>query len=264
MKKRFKKVYIEITNVCNLNCSFCPETTRKKEFITVENFSLIIDKIKDYTDYVYLHVKGEPLMHPKLDELIDICNKNDIKVNITSNGRLLKDKIDILRNGNIRQLNISLHSFNNIDEIKGLLNVINEKENFYISYRLWNEGKNIDNSEILKLLTDKYGLLNESKLNDKTFVSIDKYFEWPDLNNNIHNLNGKCLALKDHAAILVDGTVVPCCLDNERVINLGNIYNETLQEILEKGRTNNILNGFKCNKKEEELCQHCGYSTRFD
>ena len=112
--KKFKKIYIEITNACNLSCSFCPKTKRKIEYMSPNNFKDVIDKIKDYTDYIYLHVKGEPLLHPNLDEILSICDKENIKVQIPTNGTMLKDKKDILQKHNIRQINISLHSENEI------------------------------------------------------------------------------------------------------------------------------------------------------
>ena len=86
-KKRFKKVYIEITNVCNLKCSFCLEGRRKKEFIDIDRFEHIIKEIKNYTNLITLHVKGEPLLHPKLEQILEICKKNNIFVNITTKKR---------------------------------------------------------------------------------------------------------------------------------------------------------------------------------
>ena len=97
----YKRIYIEITNVCNLNCPFCPQIKREKEFMNIENFTTIINKIKNYTNHIYLHIKGEPLMHPNLDEIIKIANKNNLNLNITTNGRLLKDKLDIMNNNKI-------------------------------------------------------------------------------------------------------------------------------------------------------------------
>ena len=120
----FNRIYIEITNVCNLNCSFCKEDKRPKESMKLEQFEIILNKIKGYTDNIYLHIKGEPLMHKEIEGIIKLSNKYNINVNITTNGRLIKDKLDILNNNKIRQINISLHSFNNLNEIKELLNII--------------------------------------------------------------------------------------------------------------------------------------------
>jgi len=109
--EKFKKIYVEITNICNLKCNFCPDTNREKRFMPVENFAIIVNKIKDYTGLIALHVKGEPLMHPELKAILDICDKNNLKVNITTNGTLLYKNKEILASSNaLRQLNISVHS----------------------------------------------------------------------------------------------------------------------------------------------------------
>ena len=86
--KKFRKIYIEITNVCNLKCSFCSEVTKKRRFMTKEEFELILKKINKYTDYIYLHVKGEPLLHKEIIEFIKMASKYNIKVNLTTNGTL--------------------------------------------------------------------------------------------------------------------------------------------------------------------------------
>lgn len=261
----FNRIYIEITNICNLKCSFCPITTRNKEFMSVSNFEVVLSKIKNYTKHIYLHVKGEPLMHPNLDEILKLANAYDLNVNITTNARLLKDKIDILNNNKIRQINISLHSFNSVNEIKELLPNV-DKLKCYVSLRLWN---NKDNTEIYKLLESYYNKKidlssNRFSLSDKVFLSIEKLFDWPDINNEIISEYGTCKGGKRQLAILVDGTIVPCCLDNEGIINLGNIFESSIQDILNTTRYKELINGFNNNKLNEELCKKCGYRNKFN
>jgi len=113
MKKKYKKIYIEITNICNLSCSFCSIDNRVKESITLEKMEHILKNINNYTDYVYLHVKGEPLLHKELKEILDLCKKYNKKVNITTNGTLIKENIKELKHPVVRQINLSLHSENN-------------------------------------------------------------------------------------------------------------------------------------------------------
>ncbi len=109
--KRFKKIYVEITNNCNLNCSFCIKNSRPIESISIDRFKILLDKLKPYTDYLYFHILGEPLMHKSINELIDIASSN-FNINITTNGYLINRIKD---NKNIRQLNISLHSYTGND-----------------------------------------------------------------------------------------------------------------------------------------------------
>lgn len=261
----FNRIYIEITNICNLNCEFCPHTKREKTFMTKEEFEEIIKKIKDYTNHIYLHVKGEPLMHKDIDSIIKISNKYNLNVNITTNARLLKEKLDIINKNKIRQINISLHSFDNLDEIKDLLKVIDNIEDTYISLRLWN---NKDNSKILSILEQHYNKkieLTEKRftLTNKVYLDKDILFSWPDINKNIITTKGTCKGAKKQLAILVDGTIVPCCLDNDGIINLGNIFDNSMEEVLNSKRYKDIVEGFNNNKLVEELCQKCGYRNRF-
>lgn len=275
MKKRFKKIYIEITNRCNLNCSFCENTKRKKADMSLESFEIILSKIKDYTDYIYLHVKGESLLHKNLGEIIDLANKYDLKVNITTNGTLIKRNIEHLKN--IRQLNVSLHSendeknyFNDIIDTCKLLS-----KNVYISYRLWTlDNYKLDEKaiEIVKILEEKYNLSSEivdkiyreksTKISINTFVDKNNLFKWPN-EKDIKDDEGFCYGLNTHIAILVDGTVVPCCLDGEGSISLGNIFENDLKDILNSNRVNSIIEGFKNRKAYEELCKSCSFKNRF-
>lgn len=262
----FNRIYIEITNICNLNCDFCPSTNRDKKYMTKEEFENVILKIKDYTKHIYLHVKGEPLMHPDLDDILNIANRHNLNVNITTNGRMLSNKLATINKNKIRQLNISLHSYNNISEISNLLDVIDNIENSYVSLRLWN---NNDNTEILKLLESHYNVNinmtgNRFKLNNQVFLDKDVLFAWPDINKEVISNYGTCRGGKSQLAILVDGTVVPCCLDNNGVINLGNIFKSTLKEILDSKRYKDIINGFNNNRLVEDLCKKCGYRNRFN
>lgn len=266
----FKKIYVEITNNCNLNCSFCKKTKREKLFISTDKFNKLLTKIKPYTKYLYFHVMGEPLLHPNINELINLASK-DFFINITTNGYL----IDIIKdNFNIRQLNISLHSFSKIynktlDEyLDNIFNSVDKliENNTIINLRLWVNSKYKE--EIIKAINEKYNvnINNESyKIKDKLFFDIEKEFIWPDLENDYYNENGSCKGTIDHIGILVDGTVVPCCLDAEGIINLGNIYSDNLEEIINSDKYQKIYNGFKNNKKCEKLCKKCNfYNLRKD
>lgn len=266
MKKRFKKIYLEITNSCNLNCDFCIKNGRTIKYINIDEFKIVLDKIKDYTDYLYFHVLGEPILHPNINELIDIASIN-FKVNITTNGYLI-DRIK--NNKNIRQINISLHSFNSrygiklkdyLDNIFNTIDIL-VKNNTYISLRLWVKSKY--NNDIVDYINNRYNSnidynLNNNKVSKNIFIDKFHEFIWPDMDNNYNNANGTCYGLIDHIGILVDGTIIPCCLDSEGVIKLGNIYKDNIEDILKSDRVVNMINGFKNNKKCEELCNHCHF-----
>lgn len=278
MNKRFKKIYIEITNKCNLNCSFCSEIKKEKKEMSIEEFKIVLDKIKDYTDYIYLHIKGEPLTHSKLDEILSICDKNNIFVNITTNGTLLKERCTILLNHKcLRQINVSLHSENNyknyFDDVFSTCKILSK--NIYISYRLWTLKDNkLDekSTEIVNKIITNYNLSknyvkklekeNNVKIDTNTFVNKNNLFIWPEESLNL-NIDGKCYGLIDQLGILVDGTIVPCCLDSNGVIKLGNIFEDTLDSVLNTIFVQKIIEGFKNNKSICKLCKNCNFRERF-
>ena len=268
MQKRFKKVYIEITNACNLSCDFCIKNKRDIKFISISEFKQILDKIEDYTDYLYFHVLGEPLIHPLINEFIDTASKK-FNINITTNGY----NINKLKTKNVRQINISLHSYDEKYNVplNEYLNTIFTKieeyknNNTYISLRLW--VKNKYNNKIIDFINERYNTnveydVKNYKINNNLFINNFHEFIWPDLSNNIYEEKGTCYGLIDHIGILVDGTVIPCCLDSSGVINLGNIYKENLQNIITSTRAENIIKGFKNNIKVEEYCKHCKFINK--
>lgn len=257
-----KKVYIEITNSCNLKCDFCIQNNNDTRFIEEENFKLILKKIKGYTNYLYFHILGEPLLHPNIKKYIKLAKENNFMINITTNGYLIKRIKDI---NEIRQLNISLHSYDEKYEISleqymnDIFDVVDNLENTYISYRIWINNKY--NEQIINILNNHYNtnIKEKKKIKNNIFFSEFHEFIWPDLDNNYYNDKGKCYALKDHIGILSNGNIVPCCLDTKGIITLGNIYKDDLKKILNSTRVNRMINNFKNNKKCEELCKHCNF-----
>lgn len=286
-RQKFLKVYIEITNVCNLRCSFCPEPKKEKRFISVDEFETIIKKISDYTDLVCFHIKGEPLLNQNLDKFLSICEKYHLKVNITTNGLLLEKWIEVFKNPNsLRQLNISLHSVEqneNIDEEKYLKYIFDSVENIressdiIISYRLWNLNSlanNKMNKKILNEIEKFYKIKKIEKrarkekfieLESNVFLNQDYRFVWPDINGKIINEKGKCYGLRNQLGILSDGTIVPCCLDSNGDIPLGNIFEiDSLEEVINSKRSINLVDGFKKCELRENLCKTCGFIKRFE
>lgn len=287
--KRFKKVYIEITNVCNLKCEFCPITKRKAEFMDLDSFEAILYKITPYTDYIYLHVKGEPLLHPQLDKFLDLAKDYNLKVNLTTNGTLIKKVKDkLLDKKALRQVNFSLHSFDANDLNFPIENYLKDILDFSLestastdiisSYRLWNleqDAKSIEkNRHILSIIETAFKLdykieekLLQSpgiKIAKNVYLNAAERFEWPDEKLKESDEWGFCYGLRDQIAILVDGTVVPCCLDGEGVINLGNVKTSKFTDIIEGSRAKAIYEGFSNRRVVEELCKKCDYRRRFN
>ena len=282
MKPQFKKIYIEITNNCNLKCKFCPETNRIKEFMSLEKFEEVIKKIHKYTRLVCLHVKGEPLLHKEFKDILGILEKYNLKSNITTNGTLIKEKLEVIKNSKaVRQINFSIHSSiqnENLGDryLQNIFESVEELKDTIISYRLWNM-KNIKeneiNLEIIKEIENYYNIQNLKqrltekeffKIKENIFINQDTEFTWPDINKEIIIEKGRCLALKEQVAILVDGTVVPCCLDNNGDIPLGNIFKESMEDILNKPKSITIKKNFENGIITCNLCKTCGFLERLE
>ncbi len=269
----FNRIYLEITNACNMSCSFCIQNSRKKQIMSLDNFKDIIFKIKDHTNNIYLHVLGEPTSHPKLKEMLVILNEYNLNANVTTNGTLLTS--DILL-PSLRKVSISLHSLEkgSINDNKEYLNKVYSfveeasLKGVICELRLWNTNADNYNKQIVTPLLIKYNInlddiKNNYKIKENLYIGVSPRFTWPDLNNELTNKPTYCHGLKKQIAILVDGTVVPCCLDSKGDINLGNINTSTLEEILNKEKSINIINGFNNRKPVEELCKRCSFATKF-
>lgn len=269
---KFKKIYIEITNICNLKCSFCSSSNRIPKEMTKDEFETVLKKINNYVDYIYLHVKGEPLIHSHLEDILSLTNKYNKKVCITTNGVFIKNKLDVLKKyNNIYQINISLHSENNKKSyLEDILNSVDELNDIYISYRFWtlDEGKmDKKTKEYLERIKEKYNqkeIYSGIKLSDKKYLSLEDKFIWPNIEDEYYNEIGFCQGGKTHLAILNDGTVTICCLDGEGISCLGNIFKESLEDIISSEKYKNIIKGFNDRKVHLEICKHCSYKDRFN
>lgn len=279
-----KKAYVEITNRCNLSCAFCPKTKRPARRMTPEEFSRTVHALRDHVKYIYLHVMGEPLSHPQLDEILTEAEQEGVRICITTNGTLLKEKGDVLvqHASVLHKISISLHALEgsgaNIDMGEYLSAIWDFCEKMtaagvYCALRLWNEGgAEKRNGEILSFLGEKIGTdperlpRNRSRsrvLGKNLFLEMEEMFAWPDKEAGETGAQF-CFGLRDQIGILSDGTVVPCCLDHEGDIPLGNVFQTPMAEILESPRVKAIYEGFSNRTPTEDLCRRCGFATRFN
>ncbi|MBR2432352.1 MAG: SPASM domain-containing protein [Clostridia bacterium] len=274
---KYTRAYIEITNVCNKCCSFCHKTKRAPRLMNMEEFSLICDKLSGVTQYLYLHVMGEPLTHPLICDFISHAKDKGFKVAITTNGSLLERLGERIVEAGVYKVNLSLHSFEGgsaEDHRKYIESCLNfaknaSKRGVLTVLRLWNGGvEDTLNSETLALMHEKFPdewkfSSRGARIWDKLHLEYGERFEWPD--SNAENMGDDlfCYGLSDHFGILSNGQVIPCCLDSDGAINLGNIYTESIEDILSSPRACAIREGFSRKKAAEDLCKRCGYARRF-
>ncbi len=283
---------IEISNICNLQCSFCPEVIRAKKLMEVSLFRRIIEQVAPITEQVCFHLMGDPLVHPKLEELISICHEHEVRIHLVTNGVLLRQKqADQILHPALRQVNFSLHSFHDnfgeMDSTPYLERIfawteraLEERPDLYVNFRLWNlqevRGEGKMNRGMLERIQARFGFLpagaeavdvrlqKSRLLKGRLYLHFDTEFTWPGLELPILGVQGTCYGLSSHFGVLVDGTVVPCCLDKEGAIPLGHIEDRPILEILGSARAQEMIRGFRERRLVENLCQRCQYIERFE
>ena len=287
---KFYRIYIELTNVCGLSCSFCPTKELSNKEMDLDFFESVIAQSQHYTKEIACHVVGDPLTLSNVGAYLDIIHKYGLKAMLTTSGYFLKKhSYDTLFHPCVKQINISLNSYNKNDTsltfeqyITPVLNLCHEKlrrkEELFINLRVWNLDEMMSEHTFNEILFTR---LNESfdthlvlkeiykerprsiRLASKILVHFDNYFEWPSLKNKSYG-DGTCQGLQSHIAILASGKVVPCCLDCDGIIELGDLHKSPLEEIVTSQRASTMLSGFKEGKAVEALCQKCSYKERFN
>ena len=275
---RFNKIYLEISNLCNLSCAFCPGTKRPGKAMTEAEFAALLPKLRPYTDFLYFHLMGEPLCHPKLETFLRLAGEGGFRVILTTNGTLLKKRQEMLLAAPaLHKVNISLHAFeaNDLavpfrDYLEGCFSFGKAAEGkVLISYRLWNHGGQDEmNQEILATMAEYFPRpwvqeRRGPRLGNRVYLEYGDKFDWPDLSAPDGGAGIFCHGLRDQLGVLCNGTVVPCCLDHEGDIALGNLFHQSMEEILESPRAKAIHEGFSRRQASEELCRKCGYARRF-
>lgn len=287
---KFHRAYVEVTNVCGLACTFCPPKSQPSLTMELPLYESVLNELRPYTDEIALHVMGDPMVLSNLTLYLDVAHRMGFRVMITTSGFYLDDvRRKALFHPAIRQVNLSLNSFNKNSVsrtfeayLEPILMLCNEKlaggHDFFINLRLWNldevHSESAFNARLFELLEEHFdlpsgyivasmdGQRQSIRLASKILIHFDRYFEWPSLNAAVAG-EGYCHGLSGQIAVLSDGRVVPCCLDGEGNMELGNLKVTNLGKILSSKRSVAIAEGFAQGHAIEELCQKCSYKNRF-
>ncbi len=273
---RFTRVYLEITNQCNLHCGFCPGTERQPRFLSPREADTLLRKLRGRTQWLCFHLMGEPLLHPQLDQLLSLADGYNYYVNLATNGVLLPRAGDMLLDSPaLRRVNLSLQAWEGNGCAWNVNNYVNSCASFAkraaargvtVSLRLWN-GAATGNEAVRAALRGAFPgpwrtAQRNTVLAERIFLEEAERFDWPDADGP-ERAATFCRGLRDHIGVLCDGTVVPCCLDSEGTIALGNLFTEELDDILQTPRARALYDGFSRRIPAEALCRRCGYAERF-
>ena len=278
MKQSIRRIYIEITSRCNLNCAFCRSTERNNN-MDPAFFAEVIEQAKQITPYIYLHVHGEPLLHPAFEEIMDLSDKENMQVQLVTNGTLLAKYPDLYKHKSLRKVSFSLQSieYHNADPISYLEDILtfcqsaSKQDKPYCEIRFWRDDQfQLKRTETcLSYLKENYAFEETERpdnyrIMDHVYVDLHNMFAWPSLDTPVNSDQGTCHGGIRQIAVLSDGTVVPCCLDSQGDIPLGSLHTQSLDEILASKRYLDLCRGFENHILTEELCRKCTYRKRFD
>ncbi|MBO4482516.1 MAG: SPASM domain-containing protein [Prevotella sp.] len=267
------RCYIEITNVCNLSCDFCPKHNRQERRMSAQEFDLVTDRLRGRAIFLYFHLMGEPMLHPLLPDFIRMAREKGFKTVLTSNGTLPVKAMRLL-SSLPHKVQLSLHSHESNG--KGILAEYIDKvmqfaipaaeQGTCIVLRLWNQGgRESENEQVMQLL-EKYVQKpwherpDGYRLCDNLYLEFDRKFRWPEVEppfNSPERPEVFCKALHKQIGVLSDGSLVPCCMDHNGDIILGNLFIQSLDEILESPRAKAMIEGFRHHKATEQLCRNC-------
>ena len=273
-----KRIYIELTNRCDLSCPFCLKHPRPLQDMTPDFFARVAEQAVQITPHLYLHVQGEPLLHPQFSEILSICTRLNANVHLVTNGSFLYRYPDLPLHPCIRNIAVSLQSVSArspqsissyLDSVIKLAHECSALGKPYLDLRFWRSDQMTDKTTAacLNRLRSEFVLspcsrTGTMKFADNCFVSFANDFEWPDGSGQA-SAEGTCLGGREQIAILSSGTVVPCCLDAGGAVNLGNLHNSTLSKILSSPRYCSLIEGFRRHEIREPFCQTCSYRSRF-
>lgn len=284
----YSRVYVEITNSCNMHCSFCHGHSRAPRRMDEGEFAHVLSELSGKTEYIYYHLMGEPLSHPLLPHFIEMAGRADFRSVVTTNGTLLSSRGRAILDAGVYKVNISLHSFEGEKDawavgdvgpygamekyLSSVCDFLDEARDAGVLcvLRLWNEGcdggRNTRTLAYLRERLDGEWAENTKgyRIRHRLHLEWGQRFTWPDLGAPVCSENVFCHALSDHFGILSDGTVVPCCLDADGVLSLGNVFDTPLDGILSSPRAEGMRLDFANRKGKAPLCQRCGYATRFE
>ena len=263
-----KRLYLEITGRCNLACPFCRRSARPIEDLPLTLIEKVMKESRDITDYLYLHVQGEPLLHPQFEQVLRLADEYERKIQLVTNGLLLAEYQDrLLASCCLRKISISLQGLflasdldNKLRALEGFIAEARNKD-LIIELRVWST----ENPEITDYIKTKFGsAIKNGKIRENLYLSCKREFRWPDLSLPLNTERSYCPGPKLMICILSDGTITPCCLDAAGYIALGNIREQTLSDALLSERYLAMLAGFRDNKAVEKLCQHCYYLNSYE
>ncbi|MGL2390909.1 radical SAM/SPASM domain-containing protein [Helicobacter pylori] len=279
-KKLFKKIYVELSDICGLQCSFCPNPKNIRGVMPLKLFEKVCKEVAPLTPIITLHVLGDPCKLKNLNRYLSTAKRFSLKVDLVTSGVYLHDFETLLQDA-IYQISISLDAgldhHNKLNQHRYIQKILEfcrykfeKNSEVFLNLRI-QDGTLDKHQNLIKPFLESFecvsleGLKSQGRVRlfKKSFLNIQKTFKWPNLNApNPLNQKSKipyCYGLIKQVAILSNGVVVPCCMDTQAHINLGNLNHMPLKDILNSQKSIAIKTHFLNGEALELLCKNCSY-----
>ncbi|MGL2624995.1 radical SAM/SPASM domain-containing protein [Helicobacter pylori] len=279
-KKPFKKIYIELSDICGLQCGFCPNPKNIRGVMPLELFEKVCKEAAPLTPIITLHVLGDPCKLKNLNRYLNAAKRFSLKVDLVTSGVYLHNFETLLQDA-IYQISISLDAgldnHNKLNQHRYIQKILEfcrykfeKNSEVFLNLRI-QDGTLEKHQNLIKPFLESFECVSLENLKSqgrvrlfkKSFLNIQKTFKWPDLNApNPLNQESKipyCYGLIKQIAILSNGVVVPCCMDTQAHINLGDLNHTPLKDVLNSQKAMAIKTHFLKGEALEPLCQNCSY-----
>ncbi len=266
-----KRCSLEITNACNLRCSFCT-LNKGHSFLDIKEIGRLLPMIRDVTPYLYLHILGEPLLHPQFEEILSRTDELGFRVQLVTNGTLLAEYPHLADHSSLRKLSVSLHSLQEIDApesvFKAVERLLTEDRQCIVELRFYDEKhRKGPVRAFYERLMEQYSPVMDSsgtlRLFEKTYLREEELFRWPDVSDPVVSKRGLCRAT-EMIAVNVHEDVTVCCLDPYARNKIGNLKEKDLREILDSEEYHELMESLRGNRELSDLCSRCTYRERFE
>jgi radical SAM protein with 4Fe4S-binding SPASM domain len=273
--------YLDISEVCNLNCPMCSCTILHKDknraVMQLDTFKTIIRKIKEYAGFILLTGKGEPLLNPNFIEFVRICKAEGIRVGTSTNCTPLTEEMsrNIIESG----LDYIIFPVESTDK--------EEYEKIRVGAKFETVVSNINRFLLLKkqMKSDIFVVIQSLSPEKKLGASYKKYRQqvldlFKDNSKYINSIRLKplidfhkikhwhtkpCLLLWRNAFINFEGNVLSCFADVNEIFVFGNILQEDLMSAWnsEKMQYLRKMNSRPDTMNKLETCQYCDLRNEY-
>lgn len=222
-------VYIEPTDTCNLKCVMCPQTTstHQRGFMKFELFERVVSELPK-ASRVHLYYRGEPLLHPRISEMISCVLERGNKLSITTNGTLpitaghAASRLMFSFDGSNKEVYEGIRRGAKYDEVlHNIESAVRSGAFCKVVVEIIDMPQSV--GYVRAFARQMYALGVDE-------VRLKKFLHWDAPCQNGFSNIVPCVMPWHTLGIFWDGTITPCCVDYEGTLAIGNANTTTILE----------------------------------